>query len=653
MNHWVRHSLTTLLLILSASAYAQKAQHPLDPLRWEEYWTVSKSLHEAGHYDKDTILSSINLLEPKKDVVLKWKPGKSIPRSAMVIVRKEEKTYRAIVDLNKAAVTEWTLLERIQPMWNGSDYGSMEDKLMEHPEVVAALERRGYSDLTFISSSTLPLGPMGIKEEEGRRIGHAVFFEYRGERTGWHREIDGLVAVVDLNSEEILRVDDEGAVPTPDISMDYDRGSIGKAREVPGPIFIQQPLGPGFKIDGHIIEWQNWRFHVRPDVRLGMILSDVTYQDGDDMRKVMYQGSLSEIFVPYMDPAIGWYNKNYIDSGEYTDSGLVKPMIADVDCPPHTHYMDATFADNQGRPQLHNRMIGIFEREPGDPSWRHYKGPEEGGPVGRVKRDLVVRTAAVLANYDYIFDWVFQQDGSIVVKVGATGMVAVKQVAEKTVHESINGDPDAYGRIIDERVVGVNHDHYFNFRLDLDVDGTDNSLSVDKLRIQRLPDDHSRRSVWTAQSHIAQTESQAKMNINLEKPAMWRFMSATRENKVGHPTSYRIKPGMTGAALISEDDSPRKRAGFINHHLWVTPYEQDELYAAGEFPTLSTPGMGLSMWTMDDRAIANTDIVAWYTVGMHHVVRSEDWPVMPVAWHSFEIRPFDFFDKNPALDLPK
>ena len=134
---------------------------------------------------------------------------------------------------------------------------------------------------------------------------------------------------------------------------------------------------------------------------------------------------------------------------------------------------------------------------------------------------------------------------------------------------------------------------------------------------------------------------------------MWRFMSATRENKVGHPTSYRIKPGMTGAALISEDDSPRKRAGFINHHLWVTPYEQDELYAAGEFPTLSTPGMGLSMWTMDDRAIANTDIVAWYTVGMHHVVRSEDWPVMPVAWHSFEIRPFDFFDKNPALDLPK
>jgi primary-amine oxidase len=328
-------------------------------------------------------------------------------------------------------------------------------------------------------------------------------------------------------------------------------------------------------------------------------------------------------------------------------------MMANVDCPPHTHFIDATFADTQGHPLQLNRMIGVFERESGDPSWRHFKGPEEAGPDGRVKRDLVVRCAAVLANYDYILDWVFQQDGSIVVRVGATGMVAVKQVAEKTVHEAINGNPDAYGRMVDERVVGVHHDHYFNFRLDMDVDGTNNSLSIDKLRTQRLSDDHPRRSIWTLQSHVAEKESEAKMNINLEKPAMWRFTSSKRENKVGHPTSYRIKPGMTGATLLSEDDYPRKRAGFINHHLWVTPYSPDELYAAGEFPTLSTPGMGLPAWTKNNRSIANTDIVAWYTVGMHHVVRAEDWPVMPVAWHSFEIRPFDFFDKNPALDLPK
>jgi Cu2+-containing amine oxidase len=26
---------------------------------------------------------------------------------------------------------------------------------------------------------------------------------------------------------------------------------------------------------------------------------------------------------------------------------------------------------------------------------------------------------------------------------------------------------------------------------------------------------------------------------------------------------------------------------------------------------------------------------------------------MPTAWHEFEIQPFDFFARNPALDLPK
>ena len=143
------------------------------------------------------------------------------------------------------------------------------------------------------------------------------------------------------------------------------------------------------------------------------------------------------------------------------------------------------------------------------------------------------------------------------------------------------------------------------------------------------------------------------LNMNLSHPAYWRVTSAKRKNHVGYPTSYQLAPGMNTEQLMSEDDYPRLRAGFINHHLWVTPHREDERYAAGDYPTLSTPGMGLPAWTSQDRNIENTDIVLWYTFGMHHMVRAEDWPVMPVLWHGFEIRPFDFFDQNPALDLPK
>jgi primary-amine oxidase len=138
-----------------------------------------------------------------------------------------------------------------------------------------------------------------------------------------------------------------------------------------------------------------------------------------------------------------------------------------------------------------------------------------------------------------------------------------------------------------------------------------------------------------------------------QMPTLWRVISSDRKNHVGYPTSYQLMPGHTINTLLSENDYPRRRVGFINYHLWATPYNKSEKFAAGDFPTLSLPGQGLPDWTKANRSIENTDIVLWYTVGMHHMVRAEDWPVMPVLWHSFELRPFDFFNRNPALDLPK
>ena len=262
--------------------------------------------------------------------------------------------------------------------------------------------------------------------------------------------------------------------------------------------------------------------------------------------------------------------------------------------------------------------------------------------------------AAVLGNYDYIFDWVFQQDGSIRVLVGATGIAEAKVTEQKDASGTVKGEAgDAYGRYVDPNIVAVNHDHYFSYRIDLDVDGTTNQFEMSRLQRKMLPEGHPRRSVWVNNPMIAEKESDARLTIDLNKPTLWRTLSTTRKNHVGYPTSYQLMPGKTGNTLLSEDDYPRMRVGFINHHLWVTPYSRDEKFAAGDYPTLSTPGQGVPDWTSGNRSVNNTDIVLWYTIGMHHMVRGEDWPVMPVLWHSFELRPFDFFDHNPAMDLPR
>jgi primary-amine oxidase len=655
--------LTTAILIISfccLNLRSQQNQHPLDPLTWQEHWTLLEVLNSEGKLDGDTRFSMVTLQEPDKQLVWDWSEGEPVPRAAYALVRQKEKSYKAIVDLVSRSISSWNELKDVQPNWMGQEFGAVIAEVKKHPDFIAAMKKRGIEDLTFIDCMCIPPGYYGTEEVVGKRVGHVHCNDVRGVRNNWTRGIEGLTAVVDLHENKVIRIVDEGIVDVPEVSADYDQATLGAPREVPGPIYQTQPAGAGFKREGHIIEWQNWRFHVRPDHRVGLVISAVTYQDGEDIRPVLYQGHLSEIFVPYMDPAFSWYHRNFLDAGEFTAGGLTKPLMAGLDCPENTLYLDGLIAGDNGRPRSVPRMVGIFERETGDMAWRHHTSGNEGIPESRIKRDLVVRAAAVLGNYDYIFDWIFQQDGSIRVAIGATGIAEAKAVNQDNALASASPGraapdlpADAYGRFVDKNVVAVNHDHYFSYRLDLDVDGSDNNLQLDRLVSTTLPDDHPRRSVWVKQSKIPNKESEAKLNINFDRPTLWRVTSTSRQNHVGYPTSYQLMAGMNGNTLLSEDDYPRMRAGFINHHLWTTPFDSEERYAAGEYPTLSTPGQGLPAWTAKNRSIENTDIVLWYTIGMHHMVRAEDWPVMPVLWHTFELRPFDFFDRNPSMDLPK
>lgn len=653
-----------LLAIAAASAPPiSAADHPLDPLSDDEVWRTLVLLRDAGRIDKDAKFSQLTLHEPAKREVLAWRPGEPMPRRAYALVRREDDAFEAVVDLTAEEVSSWTRLEGAEPNWHGGEYDSLTDKVLEHPDFLAGLEARGVADLTFVDCGAGPRGYFGTEQEEGRRIAHVSCSEPDGVE---QHAIEDLVAVVDLETEEVLRVIDEGAGRIPAVETDF-RDMLGEEREVPGPIEIRQPLGRGFELDGYRVAWQNWNFHLRPDQRTGLVLSLVTYRDNPEAapRSILYQGYLSEIFVPYMDPSYAWYRKNFIDVGEYVAGGLGKPLMPGDDCPDHAVYVDSTKTGANGYPRTVPGTICIYERETGDPSWRHWSS---GGGESRKSRDLVVRLGGVVGNYDYLVDWIFRQDGSIEVRVGATGILAYETTAAASAARPMpaagpanataadalaaSGDADAYGRFVQPNVVAVNHDHYFSFRLDLDVDGADNRFVADRLVARRLPAEHPRRSLWVQEPHVASTESEARLDMDFDRPTLWRVQSASRTNAVGYPTSFQVMPGRNANTLLSDDDYPRRRAGFIDHHLWVTPQRDDERFAAGDHPTLSEPGMGLPEWTAADRPIEDTDIVLWHTVGMHHLPRAEDWPVMPTLWHGFELRPFDFFDRNPAFDLP-
>lgn len=638
--------------------------HPLDGLSGVELTTIAEVLKASGRVDADARYPVVNLLEPPKSEVLNWKAGDSLRREAFVLVKQGARTFEAVVDLSNRAVTSWREIEDAQPNMLEEEIGRGGELVKSHPDWQAAMRRRGITEFDAIICEALTPGYYGIGEESGRRVAKAICFDPRGTKNFWGRPIEGLTTLVDLNTYEVIRVIDTGPVPVPRVPIDYDEAAANPPRELPTSLSMQQPDGPSFRIDGHQVSWQKWGFHFRIDPRVGLVVSRVRYVDGDRDRSILYQGSLSELFVPYMDPDLGWYWRTYMDAGEFLVGINTVPLQPGVDCPENARYFDVAFADGQGRPATRERAACLFERYAGDVAWRHYDFLSQ-STEARKKRDLVLRAVATLGNYDYIFDWTFQQDGTIRIAVGASGVDQVKAVVSRTAREAkrvAGGDggsgfsptirDDAYGRFVDEHTVAVNHDHFFSFRLDLDVDGTANSFVREALETVRLAGDHPRSSVWVVHPHVARTEAEGKLRIDLARPAIWRVFHPEVLNPVGYPSSYEIKPGANAYSLLAPEDFPQRRSGFTDYQLWVTPYRPGERYAAGDYPTQSRGGDGLPSWTSANRPIEKTDIVAWYTLGFHHVVRAEDWPVMPTSWGSFELRPFDFFDGNPALDLP-
>ena len=243
--------------------------------------------------------------------------------------------------------------------------------------------------------------------------------------------------------------------------------------------------------------------------------------------------------------------------------------------------------------------------------------------------------------------------------MGSTGVIATKSSVQKNAADKHAMDassedmPVEYGQFVAENTIGVNHDHFFSFRLDLDVDDPTNSFMVARMVKQTVPSDPMRKSLWAVKHMIAAREKDAILDISLETPSMWMFINPKVKGRLGYPTGYEIMPGTTAKSLLSPDDPPQKLGAFSEHQFWVTPNDPSERYAAGVYPTSSKAPDGLATWTKANRPIENTDLVGWYTLGFHHMPRVEDWPVMPTMWHEFEIRPFNFFEASPVLDLPK
>jgi len=636
------------VLFLSLPGIA--AEHPMDPLSGEEIERTADAVRSSGKAGARPGFSFIRLHEPTKEAVRGWSTDKAVgTRRAEAYAKSEGNLFRAVVNLESGEIESWDAVTDGQPPFEPLDF-LLCDSLVKRDEAwQAAIRKRGIEHPNKVMNLPYSTGYYGDESERGRRLFRIGSYYPEDTANYWGRPIGGLTTVVDLTNRRVVEVIDRGVVPLPKGDVEYEEDKLDGLVTPPSAVRYHQPDGAGYSIDGHVIRWDRWSFHYRVEGHAGLVLSNITFDDGNSSREVLYQAALSELFVPYMDPSPGWYYKTFIDAGEYGMGNMLTGILPGQDCPENATLLDAVLPGVTGRAQTFEKVVAVFERYAGNPAWRHVDALS-GQSESRRDQELVVRTIGTIGNYDYLFDWVFRLDGEIRVDVGATGICSSKAVASRDASADVDGADRRFGRFVADHTLAVNHDHFVVYRLDFDVDGPQNRFIKNPLRKIRFGDS-PRAAGWVVDETVAETEADAMLRMSQANPALWRVASPTQKNKWGNATSYMIRPGHNAISLMDADDWSQRRGAFSAYNLHVTPYRPEERHAAGDFPNQSDGRSGLAVWAAQNRPIKDTDIVAWYCVGLHHVVRAEDWPIMPTTWHSFSLAPFDFFDRNPAQNL--
>jgi primary-amine oxidase len=623
--------------------------HPLDMLRAEEIDRAREAIHASGRVGESALFAHVVLDEPDKDELARWSQSHQndpVDRRvrALIVPGPELDMIEAVVSVTRDEVVTWREIEGMRPALLVTEVLNAMVAVAEHPEFRAALASRGITDVQRVQIDPWPAGSFGLDTEKGRRIARCVsFLRPKPEDNGYARPIEGLLVDVDLGRAEVLAVVDHGTTPMPAGDGSYRAEDQPRLRTDLRPIAITQPEGPSFSIDGNLVRWQKWQLRVGFDPYEGLVLHQVAY----DGRSILYRASISEMVVPYGDPSPvhGW--RNAFDAGEWGLGRLANSLELGCDCVGEVRYLDAVMADEQGKPSTIANAVCLHEEDYGI-GWKHVD-LHTGHTEVRRSRRLVVSFVATVGNYEYGFFWYFYLDGTIQVEVKLTGIVS-----PMAVHAAAGpGGQPAFANVVADGVAAPHHQHLFNARLDLDVDGPANV--VQEVEAEPVPPGPGNpwANAFRQKVTTLATERQARRNADPSRSRSWRIVNPSVRNGLGQPVGYRLLPTMATPVMLADPTSSvGRRAGFARHNLWVTPYAPGERRAAGEFPNQHEGGDGLPRWTAQDRPIEDTDVVCWYTFGVTHFARPEDWPVMPVEYCGFVLSPAGFFDRNPALDVP-
>ncbi|MGN6170391.1 MAG: primary-amine oxidase [Solirubrobacteraceae bacterium] len=626
------------------------SHHPLEPLSAEEVGRAARIVREQRALSERWRFASIELREPSKQALHEAGERGAInglPREANIVCfdRDQDDAVKAVVSLSEERIESWELRPGEHPPISNNEYDEANAALKRDSRLLAALARRGITDMNLVIVDVWAFGAELVPERyRGRRVGWADVWHRAGpESNPYANPISGLHPLVDLATMELLELGDDGDdQPAPEVMGEYAPALVPgiRLREDLRPLQITQPEGPSFTLDGHSLRWQRWSMRLGFNYREGLVIHTLAYEDGGRVRRVAHRLSFAEMVIPYRDPTPEHFRRTAFDIGEWGLGFMTTSLELGCDCLGEIAYLDAVLHDSRGEPYTVKNAICIHEEDAGV-LWKHVD--ERTGMESRRMRRLVVSFHVTVANYEYLIYWRFYQDGNVECEVRATGIMITTPFAD--------GQPP-FGALVDRRTYAPYHQHFIVARLDMDVDGERNTVHMTESEALPIGADNPHGLALVQRSVPLRTEREGMQDYDWQTQRSWKVVNEEATNRLGTPVAYKLVPGACFPAMIDPASAVFRRAQVMGHTLWVTPYDQDERWPCGEFVVQSEEDGGLPVWTAQDRSIEDTDVVLWYVFGIHHITRPEDWPVMPVDTVSFWLKPFGFFARNPALDVP-
>ncbi|KAI9661987.1 MAG: hypothetical protein M1831_002902 [Alyxoria varia] len=688
----------------TSTSTSDARKHPFDPLSAAEIDAAVEVVRREKCANGELIhFNAVSLAEPKKAEMLTWleEPGTNPKpkRIADVVALGQGKVYDGLVDLDeeveveigvnghangdsngeslesekkkkklKGKVIKWEGVEGVQPLITLEDLQVVEGVCRGDPKVI---EQCGILGIPAEDMHKVYCDPwtIGYDSRFGNKIRlqqALMYYRPHPDDSQYTYPLD-FCPIFNADSHEIIHIDVPqtrrplNKAPPSNYHADWiekhDPSGTGYRDDIK-PIHITQPEGVSFTMEGREMKWLNWRFHVGFNYREGLVLNDVRFYDRDQKRErpVFWRISLAEMVVPYGNPEHPHQRKHAFDLGEYGGGYMTNSLKLGCDCKGAITYLPAHFVTRSGAPTTIDNAICIHEEDAGI-LIKHSDFRDDSCTTTRARK-LILSHVFTAANYEYALYWSFHMDGTIGLDIKLTGILNTYAMNEG---EDLHG----WGTQVYPGVNAHNHQHLFCLRVDPRMDGsTSNSVFTSDAVASDAPvgsPENYYGNAFYAKRTRFETQGEGWADYDGNTSRGWDLVNENIKNKYsGKPVGYKLVSREVPRLLPKEGSLVWRRAGFARHAVHVTKYSDDQFNPAGRHvpqtsgePPHNPSNADLPAWIAADpsASLANADIVLWHTFGVTHFPAPEDYPIMPAEPMGLLLRPRNFFQRNPALDV--